>query len=302
MRTRSRPPAAGLDWWVNGRRRCACSRAARNSVCPAAHFVGLMARKLRGRVDELEDRVVQQDDRITRLTIQLAKLKEGRRARLQRVQPLQLRPTAAPPADESRRSRSPPPVAALPPVARSAASRDRRRRRDAGGHRCRRHRSRLRRLPPAPPRAQPPSSAGTCAPTATVPPPPRRPPPPIVEPHRPPPPAPAWIVSISNSSSACACSRPSPASRWSSPAVFFLRYSIDQGWLQPPVRVVIGILVAIALLVVCDRKAARKYPLTRERDGRRCDRDPVLDVLRGAFAVEPDLQRPAPSACSRWSR
>ena len=44
-------------------------------------------------------------------------------------------------------------------------------------------------------------------------------------------------------------------------AVFFLRYSMDQGWLQPPVRVVIGILVGIALLVVCDRKAARQYPL-----------------------------------------
>ena len=44
-------------------------------------------------------------------------------------------------------------------------------------------------------------------------------------------------------------------------AVFFLRYSIDQGWLQPPVRVVIGILVGMALLVVCDRKAARKYAL-----------------------------------------
>ena len=44
-------------------------------------------------------------------------------------------------------------------------------------------------------------------------------------------------------------------------AVFFLRYSIDQGWLQPPVRVAIGVIVAISLLVVCDRKAARQYPL-----------------------------------------
>jgi uncharacterized membrane protein len=44
-------------------------------------------------------------------------------------------------------------------------------------------------------------------------------------------------------------------------AIFFLRYSIDNGWLQPPVRVVIGVLVAISLLVACDRKAARKYPL-----------------------------------------
>lgn len=45
-------------------------------------------------------------------------------------------------------------------------------------------------------------------------------------------------------------------------AVFFLRYSIDHGWLSPPVRVAIGVLVAIALLVVCDLKAARRYPAT----------------------------------------
>ncbi|HET9263190.1 MAG TPA: DUF2339 domain-containing protein [Vicinamibacterales bacterium] len=45
-------------------------------------------------------------------------------------------------------------------------------------------------------------------------------------------------------------------------AVFFLRYSIDSGWLQPPVRVAIGILVAVALLVTCELKAARRYPIT----------------------------------------
>jgi hypothetical protein len=45
-------------------------------------------------------------------------------------------------------------------------------------------------------------------------------------------------------------------------AIFFLRYSIDQGWLGPQVRVAIGIIVAIGLLVVCERKAARKYPIT----------------------------------------
>jgi hypothetical protein len=45
-------------------------------------------------------------------------------------------------------------------------------------------------------------------------------------------------------------------------AVFFLRYSIDQGWLQPPVRVGIGLLVAVALLVLCELKAAREYPAT----------------------------------------
>jgi len=45
-------------------------------------------------------------------------------------------------------------------------------------------------------------------------------------------------------------------------AVFFLRYSITQGWLMPPVRMAIGIIVGIALLAVCELKAARKYPVT----------------------------------------
>jgi Predicted membrane protein (DUF2339) len=44
--------------------------------------------------------------------------------------------------------------------------------------------------------------------------------------------------------------------------VYFLKYSIEHGWLQPPVRVLIGIIVGVALLVVCERKAARKYPVT----------------------------------------
>ena len=45
-------------------------------------------------------------------------------------------------------------------------------------------------------------------------------------------------------------------------AVSFLRYSIEAGWLQPPVRVAIGVVVAIALLIVCEMKAARRYPVT----------------------------------------
>jgi uncharacterized membrane protein len=45
-------------------------------------------------------------------------------------------------------------------------------------------------------------------------------------------------------------------------AVLFLRYSMESGWLQPPVRVAIGVLVAILLLVVCELKAARRYPVT----------------------------------------
>jgi len=45
-------------------------------------------------------------------------------------------------------------------------------------------------------------------------------------------------------------------------AISFLRYSMQQGWLQPPVRVLIGLAVATALLVMCELKAARRYPVT----------------------------------------
>ena len=45
-------------------------------------------------------------------------------------------------------------------------------------------------------------------------------------------------------------------------AVFFLRYSIDHGWLAPPVRVAIGLLTGIGLLVACEMRAARKYAVT----------------------------------------
>ena len=45
-------------------------------------------------------------------------------------------------------------------------------------------------------------------------------------------------------------------------AVSFLRYSIDHGWLSPPIRMAIGLLAGIALLVVCELRAARRYPIT----------------------------------------
>ena len=45
-------------------------------------------------------------------------------------------------------------------------------------------------------------------------------------------------------------------------AVSFLRYSIDHGWLSPPIRMAIGLLVGVGLLVLCELKAARKYPIT----------------------------------------
>ncbi len=45
-------------------------------------------------------------------------------------------------------------------------------------------------------------------------------------------------------------------------AVFFLKYSVEHGWLQPPIRVLIGTAVGVSLLVVCEIKAARRYPVT----------------------------------------
>ena len=45
-------------------------------------------------------------------------------------------------------------------------------------------------------------------------------------------------------------------------AIFFLKYSVEHGWLQPPVRVLIGTAVGVSLLVVCELKAARRYPIT----------------------------------------
>jgi uncharacterized membrane protein len=45
-------------------------------------------------------------------------------------------------------------------------------------------------------------------------------------------------------------------------AVFFLKYSVEHGWLQPPIRVLIGTAVGVSLLVVCELKAARRYPVT----------------------------------------
>lgn len=44
--------------------------------------------------------------------------------------------------------------------------------------------------------------------------------------------------------------------------IFFLQYSIGQGWLSPPVRMTLGILVGLVLLILCELKAARRYPVT----------------------------------------
>jgi len=45
-------------------------------------------------------------------------------------------------------------------------------------------------------------------------------------------------------------------------AVFFLKYSVDHGWLSPPIRMAIGLMTGAALLVLCEWKAARRYAIT----------------------------------------
>ncbi len=45
-------------------------------------------------------------------------------------------------------------------------------------------------------------------------------------------------------------------------AVFFLKYSVDQGWLNPTVRVVIGLATGMALIIVCELRVARDYRAT----------------------------------------
>jgi hypothetical protein len=45
-------------------------------------------------------------------------------------------------------------------------------------------------------------------------------------------------------------------------AILFLRYSLDQGWLQPSVRAGIGVTVAVMLLGLSELKSARDYPAT----------------------------------------
>src|SRR5688572_13262956 len=232
-------------------------------------------RRLRRRVEDLEALLSRQDDRITSLTYQLGKLKTDgaaptTAAPAPKASPVVPPPAAAAPSQpaavappppltspplpkpvtpvlEPPRAVTPPPppphVSAPPPPPRAAA-------------------------PPPPTSASARESSGELrrdlaeaasgregGPPMPRPPRPAAPPPPPSEPERP-----SWsfdweqFVGVRLFSAIAGIALVFAA-------VFFLRYSIDQGWLQPPVRVVIGVVVAISLLVVCDRKAARKYVL-----------------------------------------
>ena len=45
-------------------------------------------------------------------------------------------------------------------------------------------------------------------------------------------------------------------------AVFFLKYSVEHGWLEPPIRMAIGLAVGTAILIVCELRIARQYAIT----------------------------------------
>ncbi|HVR40927.1 MAG TPA: DUF2339 domain-containing protein, partial [Thermoanaerobaculia bacterium] len=121
--------------------------------------------------------------------------------------------------------------------------------------------------PPPPPIAPPPSVAPPppiAPPSVAPPPPPRVTPPPTQPPYVPPPPRPpvvkkpfdwealvgvklfSWIAGIAVVIAAIA----------------FLKYSVEHGWISPPIRAAIGLLTGSALLVVCELKVARNYAFT----------------------------------------
>ena len=45
-------------------------------------------------------------------------------------------------------------------------------------------------------------------------------------------------------------------------AILFLRIAVEKGWLEPPIRVVMGIVVSVGLLLFCERRAAGRYRVT----------------------------------------
>ncbi|MEA2601365.1 MAG: hypothetical protein QOF89_2357 [Acidobacteriota bacterium] len=45
-------------------------------------------------------------------------------------------------------------------------------------------------------------------------------------------------------------------------AITFLRYSIDHGWLRPPIRMAMGLVMGAGLLGLCEHRVARRYAIT----------------------------------------
>ena len=199
-------------------------------VLPIVTWVS--GRRTRTRVSALESALLAQQAEITRLTARLTQLQK------QDVGPEPSMTAAAapkPPVERpwedvaitpaaSRQDIPQPPVSPAPPV--PAVER---------------------------PWAEPPAAR----PSAPEVPPPPRPRPPVPAPPQPPSPPFDWegLVGVKLFSAIAGIALVIAA-------VFFLRYSIEHGWLQPPVRVLIGVAVAVSLLIVCELKAARQYPAT----------------------------------------
>ena len=186
--------------------------------------------RLRSRVVELERRLSDQQSEIRALTNHVEHLLKAPRQSAAAEHPAPA--PAAAPAPPAAAPAAPTAAPAPPPVPPVPAAR------------------------PAMPRPQAPPRPPTAPAVPPVPPmPPRRPAPP----SEPPPPAFSFdwerFVGVRLFSAIAGVALVVAA-------VFFLRYSLDSGWLQPPVRVVIGMLAGIGLLVACELKAARKYPAT----------------------------------------
>ena len=191
--------------------------------------------RLRGRVADVEQSLGDVRDQIATLREQVAVLRRQLETRPVADVPKAAAPAPAPPAAAPvpppvPKPAAPPavPAAAPPPPVRPSPS------------------------PVAPPR---PAAAPVVPPTPPLP--PRRPAP--APPSEPPPPA--WSIDWERFVGVRLFSAIAGIALVVA-AVFFLRYSLDAGWLQPPVRVVMGILAGIGLLVACELKAARKYPAT----------------------------------------
>ena len=209
-------------------------------VLPLGLWVALY--RTRTRLMRLEQTVIEQRDALDRLTAEIAQLRTSPVApaasrgaaveTLRTVPPIAAPSPAVGPPRPAPPAVVPPPPPAAPPVMPSAA-----------------------RPAPVVRGPLPPPAAGPVRPT--VPP----PVPPAPRPHDAParPPSPPFdlesLVGVKLFSALAGIALVIAA-------VSFLRYSIVHGWLQPPVRVLIGLAVAIGLLVVCERKAARNYPAT----------------------------------------
>ena len=212
---------------------------------------------LRSRMARLEDDVRRQQDELQTLT------ERFRRLRREGLKPGEAEAEGKLPEPEPKPSAAPPPPIVSPPIAPPAP---------AAPPRVAIEKPPLiepkEKVPPytpAPPSERPPLPPAVPAfqtKSETPPAPPTPPRPPRREPPPPePPPAPAFAIDWEAFVGVKLFSAIAGIALVLA-AIFFLRYSIEQGWLGPPIRVAIGVIVATALLVVCELKAARKYEVT----------------------------------------